>query len=69
MEEPRFSLEDKLNEIRAIIEKMQKGVSDFDRQIELFEQGAQAIQACRAYLDGAEMQVQQLIEGKLRPLS
>ncbi|TAE50934.1 MAG: exodeoxyribonuclease VII small subunit [Bacteroidetes bacterium] len=66
--EAKFSLEEKLTQIRSIVDKMQKGMSDYDKQVELFENGARLIQECRQYLDQAEMQVQQLVEGKLRPV-
>ncbi|MDX1909457.1 MAG: exodeoxyribonuclease VII small subunit [Bacteroidia bacterium] len=65
---PPFSLEDQLTEIRRIIDTMQKGVSDFDRQVALFQRGNELIAGCRTYLDTAEMQVQQLIDGKLTSL-
>ena len=64
MEEAPFSLEKSLEEIRRTVETMQKGVGDFDEQIALFTRGTELIQACRKYLDSAEMKVQQLIEGK-----
>lgn len=64
MAEEKFSLEDKLSEIRTIIEKMQQGVSDFDQQVALFQSGSGMIKECRAYLDASELQIKQLIEGK-----
>ncbi len=64
-EQEEFSLEDSLGEIRDILDKMQKGVSDFDRQMELFKRGNALVEACRNYLDGAEMSIKQLVEGEL----
>ena len=61
-----FSLEKKLEELRALVEKMQKGVADFDKQVSLFKDGTQIIRECRAYLDQSELQVQQLISGELK---
>ncbi|MDX2284000.1 MAG: exodeoxyribonuclease VII small subunit [Bacteroidia bacterium] len=63
-----FSLEEKLTELRRLVEKMQQGVSDFDRQVELFRQGMELIGQCRGYLDQAELRVQQLVNGELKPL-
>ncbi len=59
-----FSLEEKLTEIRSIVEKMQQGISDFDQQVALFEQGTRLVQDCRQYLNQSELQIQQLISGE-----
>ncbi|MDP5171222.1 MAG: exodeoxyribonuclease VII small subunit [Bacteroidia bacterium] len=56
-----FSLEEKLENLRKILEQMQKGMSDFDRQMALFKQGQLLISECRQYLDKAELQVDQLL--------
>jgi exodeoxyribonuclease VII small subunit len=58
-----FLLEDKLREIREILQKMQMGANDFDENIQLFSKGTALISACRKYLDTAEMSVKQLING------
>lgn len=58
-----FSLEEKLREIREILQKMQMGANDFDENIKLFTQGTALISDCRKYLDTAEMSVKQLING------
>lgn len=59
--ENEFSLEEKLREIRGLLEKMQSGGMDFDENVKLFTQGTELIGSCRTYLDQAEMRVQQLI--------
>ena len=61
-----FSLEQKLTELRTLVEKMNQGVSDFDKQVELFQQGTKLIEECREYLDQSEMKIQQLIDGKMK---
>jgi exodeoxyribonuclease VII small subunit len=58
-----FSLEEKLKEIREILQKMQVGANDFDENIKLFAQGTALIADCRKYLDTAEVSVKQLING------
>jgi exodeoxyribonuclease VII small subunit len=69
MPEPtEFSLEDKLSALRKLVEQMQKGVSDFDQQVLLFRQGQALVEECRAYLDDAELQVQQLIDGSYQDM-
>jgi len=61
-----FSLENSLAEIRSIVEQMQSGVSDFDKQIELFKKGNKLIKACQNYLNEAELEVKQLIGNELQ---
>lgn len=59
-----FSLEQHLKDLRQLVDQMQQGVNDFDQQVKLFQQGQAMVKACRDYLEGAELQVQQLIEGE-----
>lgn len=66
--EKEFSLEDSLQHIREILDKMQRGVSDFDKQMALFKEGNQLIKDSRTYLDGAEMTIKQLVDGELKDL-
>ncbi len=68
MEEKEFSLEKNLTRLRALIEQMQKGVGDFDRQMTLFQEGQEIVEASRRYLDAAELKVQQLIDGEAVPM-
>ncbi len=61
--EEKFSLEEKLTEIRLLVDKMQKGVSDFDKQVDLFKKGNLLIKECRDYLDKSELKIEELIKG------
>lgn len=61
-----FSLEKKLSELRTLVENMNKGVSDFDQQVAMFQKGSSIIEECRNYLDQSEMKIQQLIDGKIK---
>ncbi len=63
IEPERFSLEEKLKEVREILQKMQVGANDFDENIKLFTQGTALIADCRKYLDTAEVSVKQLLSG------
>lgn len=63
IESESFSLEKKLEELRAVLEQMQKGMTDFDEQMRLFKHGQTLINECRDYLQDAELQVEQLLEG------
>ncbi|MEM1000721.1 MAG: exodeoxyribonuclease VII small subunit [Bacteroidota bacterium] len=56
-----FSLEAKLREVRLLLDKMQRGDQNFDENMRLFQQGTQTIQACRDYLDQAELSIRELI--------
>jgi len=58
-----FSLEDKLREIRSLLDQMQSGNADFDENVKLFTHGTDLIDQCRKYLDAAELQVKQLVSG------
>lgn len=62
-----FSLEANIQRIRVIVEEMQKGVSDFDRQIALFKEGMALVKSCQEYLNTSEMEIQQLLNGQLVP--
>jgi exodeoxyribonuclease VII small subunit len=57
-----FSLEERLQEIRGIVEKMQMSNLDFDANVKLFSRGTQLIKDCRKYLDDSELQIKKLIE-------
>ena len=57
-----FSLDTKITRIRTIVEEMQKGVTDFDRQVHLFKEASELIQSCKKYLEKAELEVQALLD-------
>jgi len=61
--EKEFSLEDKLQEIRDILEKMQVSSLNFDENVKLFTNGTQLIKECRSYLDESELLIKKLIDG------
>lgn len=67
-ETKEFSLEKSLQEIRDILDKMQKGISDFDEQMALFKRGNELVEECRKYLESAEMTIQQLVDGELKDM-
>lgn len=58
-----FSLEEKLTQIREILEKMQMSSLNFDENVKLFTNGTQMIKECRAYLDESELLIKRLIDG------
>ncbi len=66
-ENQEFSLEKQLTRLRSLLDQMQKGVGDFDQQMALFKEGQTIVQSARKYLDEAELQVKQLVEGEEIP--
>lgn len=60
-----FSLESSLTEIRGIVDQMQRGVEDFDKQVTLFKEGRLLIHKCQQYLDESELEIKKLVDGKL----
>jgi exodeoxyribonuclease VII small subunit len=61
-EEEKFSLEKKLKELRALVDKMQGGSQGFDENVEMFRNGTQLIRDCRAFLDESELLIRKLVE-------
>ncbi len=57
-----FSLEEKLEELRILLDQMQKGMTDFDQQMALFRHGQSLIAACRKHLDATELLVEQILQ-------
>lgn len=57
----KVSLDSDIIRIRAIVEEMQKGISDFDKQVELFKEASALIKACQNYLNQSEIEIKQLI--------
>jgi exodeoxyribonuclease VII small subunit len=64
----KFSLDTNITRIRAIVEEMQKGITDFDKQVALFKEAAALIKECQAYLHTAELEVEQLVNDAWKPL-
>ena len=63
METDSFSFEKNLEDIRALVEKLQKGTGTFDEQLTLMQEGLERIKQSHAYLDQAELKIEQLIKG------
>ncbi len=56
-----FSLEKKLKELRALVDKMQSGNLGFDENVSLFKEGTSVIKECRTYLDESELLIRKLV--------
>ena len=62
IEQGDFSLEKALTEVRRILDAMQEEQLDFDKNIALFKEGTEWVQASRDYLDRAELMLQELLD-------
>lgn len=63
----KFSLDTNITRIRTIVEEMQKGITDFDKQVLLFKEAAGLIKECQTYLHTAELEVEQLVNQEWKP--
>jgi exodeoxyribonuclease VII small subunit len=66
--ETAFSLENHLNELKSILDKLQDPKLNFDENLAHFKRGSELIQECRAYLDESEMMVKKLTQGENGPV-
>ena len=56
------TLEQKIDRIRAILEKMQAPDTSFDENIQLFKEGSTLLKESKAYLEESEMLIRELVE-------
>ena len=63
MEEKDFSLEKNIEKIREIVERLQKGMENFDEHLALMKEGLDRIKKTHEYLDQTELRIEQLVEG------
>ena len=64
MAEDSFSLEKNLQQIRALLDRLQKETLSFDEHLALMQEGMERIKSCHDYLDQAELKIQQLQSGE-----
>ena len=65
MEPPAF--EDALEELEAIVERMEDGEPSLEESLKLFERGMDLTRRCQKALDDAEQRVQTLSESESPP--
>ena len=53
-----------LNELEQIVGKLERGELKLEESLKLFERGVELTKLCRKSLDGAELKVKQLLDGK-----
>ncbi|MCL2740252.1 MAG: exodeoxyribonuclease VII small subunit [Oscillospiraceae bacterium] len=56
-ENKEFSFEEKITELEAIVQAMEKGDAPLDAQLENFEQGIKIARECTGVLDSAEKKI------------
>lgn len=57
-----LKFEDKIKRIETIVELLDKGDSQLDEMIKLFEEGMKLSTECREYLENSEMKVNNILE-------
>ncbi len=63
--ETDFSLEKNLARLRQVVELMQKGMGNLDEHMALYREGQELVVKCRKYLEQADLQVAQLLDGEV----
>lgn len=58
------SFEESLTRLEAVVAKLEGGELTLEQSVELYEQGVQLSELCKAELDKAEGRVQILMKGK-----
>ena len=58
-----FSLEKNLEKIREIVDKLHKGIGDFDEHVALMKEGLDKIKQAHEYLDQTELKIEQFVAG------
>lgn len=58
------SFEESLTKLEAVVAKLEGGELTLEQSVELYEQGMQLSELCKAELDRAEGRVQMLMRGK-----
>lgn len=64
--DPVARFESSMQELEAIVQKLERGELKLDESLQLFERGMALTQDCRVALDTAELKVKTLINGQFR---
>ncbi|MFO3798068.1 MAG: exodeoxyribonuclease VII small subunit [Anaerolineales bacterium] len=62
-----LSYEEALDELERIVQSLEEEPHSLDESLRLYERGQALVARCRRLLEEAELKVQQLSEGELRP--
>ncbi len=59
-----IDFEKALDELEAIVRKLDEGTESLERSVELFQRGVELARICKAKLDEAELKVSKLVKEK-----
>lgn len=62
--EKKDSFEQSLARLEKIVEELESGELSLDESLARYEEGAKALQACRALLEAAEKRIEMLVKGE-----
>lgn len=57
------TFEEKLEKLQELMEKIESGEAGLQETINLFQDGMKLVKSCRETLDGAELQINKIVEG------
>ncbi len=57
-----LKFEEKIKRIELIVDQLDKGDTQLDEMIKLFEEGMKLASECREYLENSEMKVNNILE-------
>ena len=66
--DPVTQFESSMQELEAIVQKLERGELKLEESLAIFERGMALTQQCRTALDTAELKVKTLIDGQFKDL-
>lgn len=57
------TFEAKLEKLQELMERIESGEAGLQETINLFEQGMKLVKSCREIVDGAELQINKIVDG------
>ena len=60
----KLKYEEKVNRLEKVIKSLQEERLDLEESVNLYEEGVQLYQSCKEELDGMEMKLKIILDGK-----
>lgn len=60
----KLKYEEKVNQLEKVIKSLQEERLDLEESVKLYEEGLQLYQSCKEELDGMEMKLKIILDGK-----
>lgn len=60
----KLKYEEKVNRLEKVIKSLQQERLDLEESVKLYEEGLQLYQSCKEELDGMEMKLKIILDGK-----